>query len=62
MANETFKENIQKARDVALENCLDLKQIHEDQNPEYFIKHGVKAGAARRFVGDIGCWANRREV
>lgn len=58
--NETFRENIQKARDVALENCLDLKQIHEDQNPEYFIKHGVKAGAARRFVTDIGYWANRR--
>lgn len=62
VANETFKENIQKARDVALENYLDLKQIHEDQNPEYFVKHGVKARAARRFVGDIGCWANRREV
>lgn len=43
-----FKENIQKARGVALENCL-LKQIHEDQDPEFFVKHGVKA-AARRFV------------
>lgn len=62
VTNETFKENIQKARDVALENCLDLKQIHEDQDPEYFVEHGVKAGAARRCVGDICCWVNRHEV
>ncbi|KAJ5223962.1 hypothetical protein N7468_008504 [Penicillium chermesinum] len=60
VSSEAFRENIQKARDVALENCLDLKQIHEDQDPEFFVKHGVKAGAARRFVSDIAQWVMRQ--
>jgi hypothetical protein len=36
VSSEIFRENIQKARDVALENCLDLKQIHADQDPDFF--------------------------
>lgn len=48
--SETFRENIQKARDVALENCLDLKQIHDDQDADCFVKNGMKAGAARRLL------------
>ncbi|KAJ5703721.1 hypothetical protein N7493_010859 [Penicillium malachiteum] len=56
VSSETFRENIQKARDVALENCLDLKQIHDDQDADFFVKNGVKAGAARRFVSDIARW------
>ncbi|CAI7609528.1 unnamed protein product [Penicillium viridicatum] len=58
--NETFRDNINKARDVALENCLDLMQVHEDQDPGFFVKRGVKLGAARRFVCDIGHWVKRR--
>ena len=38
VSSETFGENIQKARDVGLENCLDLKQIHEDQDPDFFCQ------------------------
>ncbi|KAJ5737280.1 uncharacterized protein N7483_002405 [Penicillium malachiteum] len=53
VSNETFRKNINKARDVTLENCLDLMQIYEDQDPSFFVKHGVKVGAARRFVRDI---------
>ncbi|CAG8254824.1 unnamed protein product [Penicillium salamii] len=61
VSNETFRENINKARDVTLENCLDLMQIYEDQDPGFFVKHGVKVGAARRFVRDIGLWVKRRK-
>ena len=50
-----FKEQIAKAGEVALENCLDLKQIDKDQDPEFFVKRGVKVGAARRFVSEIRC-------
>lgn len=57
---ETFKANIKKARDVALDNCLDLKQIH-GENPEFFVKQGVKIGAARKFVSDISLWLKHRE-
>ncbi|EPS32152.1 hypothetical protein PDE_07112 [Penicillium oxalicum 114-2] len=61
VSNETFRENISKARDVTLENCLDFMQIYKDQDPGFFIKHGVKVGAARRFVRDIGLWVKGRE-
>jgi len=62
VSSETFRENIQKARDVALENCLDLKQIHDDQDADFFVKNGGKAGAARRFVSDIARWVTRNRV
>lgn len=62
VSNKTFRDNINKARDVTLENCLDLMQIYEDQDPGFFVKHGVKVGAARRFVHDIGLWVKRREA
>ncbi|KAI3290537.1 hypothetical protein DTO002I6_6460 [Penicillium roqueforti] len=61
VSNETFRENINKAHDVILENCLDLMQIYKDQDPGFFIKHSVKVGAARRFVRDIGLRVNRRK-
>ncbi|KAJ5720259.1 uncharacterized protein N7483_008193 [Penicillium malachiteum] len=59
VSSQTFRENIQKACDLALENCLDLKQIHDDQDADFFVKNGVKAGAARRFVSDIARWVTR---
>ncbi|KAJ5500643.1 hypothetical protein N7453_009694 [Penicillium expansum] len=60
VSNEAFRDNITKARDVTLESCLDLMQVYEDQDPDFFVKRGVKVGAARRFVRDIGHWVNRR--
>jgi hypothetical protein len=53
VSSEMLKDDIKKQRDVALANSLDLKQIYEDQNPDFFIKHGVKDGVALRFVCDI---------
>lgn len=60
VGTESFKENIKKVRDIALDNCLDLKQI-SGENPEFFVKQGVKIGAARRFVADIGLWIQHCE-
>lgn len=56
VSSKIFKDNINKARDIALENCLDLKQIFFDQDPDFFITRGVKIGVARRFVSDIIIW------
>ncbi|CAG7960933.1 unnamed protein product [Penicillium salamii] len=61
ISNEAFKDNIKKAYDIALENCLDLSQIYEDQDPDFFVKYSVKIGATRRFVRDIGFWVKRCE-
>jgi hypothetical protein len=47
----------QKACDATLLEMLDLEQVYEDQDPDFFIQSGVKRGIARRFVSDIGRWA-----
>jgi hypothetical protein len=59
VSSKILKDHIKKARDVALANGLDLNQIHEDQDPGFFIKNGVKVGVARRFVSDIGEWVKQ---
>ncbi|KAJ5882105.1 uncharacterized protein N7529_000777 [Penicillium soppii] len=56
MSNETLRDNIAKVRDVTHENCLDLMQVYEDQDLDFFVMHGVGLGATRRFVGDIAYW------
>jgi hypothetical protein len=59
VSDEILKAEFQRACDVALEDGLDLEQVYEDQDPEFFIKHGVKRGIARRFVNDIEDWVKR---
>lgn len=59
VSNELLKEDIKKACHIALANGLDLKQIYEDRDPDFFVKHGVKIGVARRFVGDISDWVRQ---
>lgn len=39
---------------MTLGNCLDLRQIYEDQDSDFFVQHRVKVGAALRLVDDIG--------
>lgn len=58
VSSEVLKDDIRKARDLVLANGLDLKQIHGDQDPDFFIKQGVKVGVARRFVCEIIEWVN----
>lgn len=53
---ELFKDNIKKARDITLENCLDLSQVYCEVKPEFYVEQGVKIGVARRFVRDISLW------
>jgi hypothetical protein len=50
---ERFRDNIKKARDIALETYLDLKQILDDENPKFFHEQGMRISATRRFVNDI---------
>ncbi|KAI9036240.1 uncharacterized protein KD926_002149 [Aspergillus affinis] len=61
VSRTAFKAEIAKAGNVALENCLDLRQIDKDQDFEFFVKEGVKVGAARRFVSEIRCWLSERQ-
>ncbi|KAK2810293.1 hypothetical protein FQN50_003024 [Emmonsiellopsis sp. PD_5] len=61
VSSEVFKQHVRKACDVALENCLDLQQIYEDNDPDFFVNHGVKTGVARRFVRDVSRWVKQRK-
>ncbi|KAI9041044.1 uncharacterized protein KD926_007460 [Aspergillus affinis] len=56
--NESWKDEFRKACNVALGDGLDLDQIDELNDPEYFKNRGVKWGIARRFVRDIRYWAD----
>lgn len=57
--NDTLKSAFRQVYDVMLDNGLDLKQVYKDQDPKFFIKKGIKIGIARRFVEDIGKWAEQ---
>ncbi|KAJ6014917.1 hypothetical protein N7540_009508 [Penicillium herquei] len=39
VSSEALKDEIRKAWDLMLKNRLDLKQIHGDQDLDFFIKH-----------------------
>jgi hypothetical protein len=61
VAREDLKADVVKACEAALDDGLDLEQVHADQDPEFFILKGVKRGVARRFIHDIPEWAKRQE-
>ncbi|KAA8643693.1 uncharacterized protein ATNIH1004_010467 [Aspergillus tanneri] len=52
-----LKNDYRKACQVALKNCLDLQQILNRPDPNFFIEREVKIGTAHRFVDDIIEWA-----
>ncbi len=56
--SQVLKDDVGKACDIALANGLDLRQINKDRDVEFFVKHGVVVGVARRFVDDIQEWLN----
>jgi hypothetical protein len=37
----------------------DIEQVHEDQDPGFLVKNGVKKGIAQRFIRDIEHWVKR---
>ncbi|KAL2826367.1 hypothetical protein BJY01DRAFT_241374 [Aspergillus pseudoustus] len=61
VGHASWKVEFQKACDVALDDGLDLDQIDELSDPEYFKNRGVKWGIARRFVKDIRYWAETHQ-
>ncbi|KAJ5668702.1 hypothetical protein N7462_009772 [Penicillium macrosclerotiorum] len=46
---------------VAVKEYTDWQRarIYEDQDPVIFVKHGVKVGAAQRFISDVGLWVKQ---
>jgi len=46
---------------MTLAHCLDLKQIYNHVDPDFFVKEGVKIGAAHRWVNDIPLWIQHRD-
>ena len=60
--DDVLKEEFRRVCEVALQDGLDLEQVHEDQDPAFFIKNGIKRGVARRFISDIESWAKRYKL
>lgn len=53
MSSEIIEVNyIYNARDIALGNNLDLKQVYKDQGPDFVIQD-MELRFASRFVSDI---------
>jgi hypothetical protein len=59
--DEAIKIDVQKARDAALAEGLDLEQMYTDQDHEFFVQKGVRRGVARRYIHDIAEWAKRQK-
>ena len=53
------KAGYDKAYKVIMDDGMDLELIHQDPNPEFLIKRGIKRGAALHVVGDIEDWVKR---
>jgi hypothetical protein len=62
LSDEVLKAEVRKAYEVALDDGLDLAQIDEDKDPDYFTTRGVKRGIAQRFIKDIRFWAENKIV
>jgi hypothetical protein len=56
-----LKGEFAKARDAALKVGLDLEQIYEMQNFDFFVEAGVMLGIALRFPRDIPLWWNQTQ-
>lgn len=54
--SHALKDNIKKARNLNLTNGLDLRQIHENKNSEFYIRNEVKVVVTRCFVNNIREW------
>jgi hypothetical protein len=57
---EDQKDEIRKLCDIALNQGLDLQQLYDDQDPDFFIKQDIKVGIARRVISDIGYWVEQQ--
>jgi hypothetical protein len=53
VSDRALKIEYQKACAITLDEGIDLELAYEDQNPDLYIRKGVKTGVARRFVRDI---------
>lgn len=60
VSDEALKMAYWKACDLTLADGLDLEQVFKDQDAAFYIDNGVKRGIARRFVSDIGTWAQQQ--
>ncbi|KAJ5993438.1 hypothetical protein N7451_009162 [Penicillium sp. IBT 35674x] len=59
VGDDTLRTAFRHVCDVMLEYGLDLEQVYQDQDPNFFIEKGINLGVARRFVEDIGKWARK---
>jgi hypothetical protein len=62
VTDASWRMDIQTACDIIIGDGLDLEQAYTDNDPDFFIKNGVKKlGVARRFIRDIPKFAKRQK-
>ncbi|RYC79042.1 hypothetical protein BFJ63_vAg18077 [Fusarium oxysporum f. sp. narcissi] len=60
--NNIWKMEYEKARDLTLDDGLDLEQIRLDQDAQFFMDKGVKKGIAERWVSEVEVWFRNTEA
>ena len=45
---------------MALGHGLDMQQLSDDQDPDFFISRGIKLSVAQRFIHDIRYWVQQQ--
>lgn len=60
--SEMYKTEYQKAGDVTLAECLNLQQVYQDQDVEFYVIKGVKRAVARSYVSDVEVWVKQRRT
>jgi hypothetical protein len=59
--DNSWKNEFRKACTITLADGIDLEQVYEVQDPEFFVRQGVKPGIAQRFVRDIRVWVEQHQ-
>jgi hypothetical protein len=58
---DDLRKGVERIRDFALKDGLDLVQIHQDQDPDYFIRENIQSGVAKRFIREIPQWVEQHK-
>jgi hypothetical protein len=60
--SKPHKEQFEKAGNIVLDDFLDLDQVYQEQNPEFFTAREVELAPAIQFIKDIPAFVKHRQL